>query len=211
MNWNMRYNGATTFPGLIMWSATNNGPLAVPGDYQVMMTVNGEDQTQSFELIQDPLSTSTQSELQEQFDFLILVRDKLSAANQSVIDIRKIRTQINDVLAKTADDQEQIKELGKAILEEMKSIEEALYQTKNESRQDPLNFPIRLNNKVGHLGSLIGTGTYKPTDQAKDFYNEVAAAIDKQINLLDNVKTTRIDEFNKIVYESKIEAVKIED
>ena len=42
----------------------------------------------------------------------------------------------------------------------MSTIEETLYQTQNESRQDPLNFPIRLNNKLGHLGSLSGFGSF---------------------------------------------------
>ncbi len=211
MNWNMRYNGAKTFPGLIMWAATTRGPIAIPGEYQVTLSVNGNTQSQTFEIVNDPRSGSSQSDLEEQFNFLISVRDKLTEANQAVIDIRKVREQIKDILAKAEDDQEDLKKMGKEILKDMKTIEEALYQTKNESGQDPLNFPIRLNNKVGHLGSLMGIGSFKPTDQAKAFYDEVSAKIDEQTGALKEIIDNRIDEFNEAVYQSKIAAVKLDE
>jgi hypothetical protein len=211
INWNMRYKGATTFPGMILWWATTNGPTAVPGEYTVSMSVNGVEQNRTFELVKDPRSSSSQEDLQEQFDFMIAVRDKLSEANQAVIDIRKVRAQINDVVKKAGEENEEVTKMGKEILEDMKTIEEALYQTKNESRQDPLNFPIRLNNKVGHLASLTSIGDYKPTDQAQAFFTEVSADIDAQIADLELILGDRIDAFNKAVYDSKIDAVKLEE
>ena len=210
LNWNMRYEGASTFPGMILWWATTQGPLAVPGTYQVSMTVNGKEQNQTFGLLKDPRVSSSQADLQAQFDFLIKVRDKLTEANDAVKDIRKARVQINDVMKK-AGENEAINDMGKAILKDMKVIEEALYQTKNESRQDPLNFPIRLNNKVGHLGSLMAVGEYKPTDQAETYYQEVAGLIDEQVSLLNEILTSRIKEFNEVVYNNRIDAVKLED
>ena len=210
INWDMRYKGAKTFPGMILWSATTRGPLAVPGEYQVSLSINGEEQNQTFEIMADPRSSSSQSDLQEQFDFLIDVRDKLSEANQTVIDIRKISKQIKAVTAKVEKDSD-VGKMGKEIIKDMKLIEEALYQTKNESRQDPLNYPIRLNNKVGHLGSLAGFGTYKPTDQAKAFFMEVSAKIDEQTSAFNKIVEERIGDFNQSVLESKIEAVKLDD
>lgn len=209
-NWNMRYKGATTFPGMILWWATTSGPMAVPGTYTVSLSVNGSAQEQDFKLLKDPRSTSTQEDLEDQFDFLIDVRDKLSEANQAVIDIRKIRNQLKDVLVKV-EDNDGLKNMADSIINDMSTVEKALYQTKNESRQDPLNFPIKLNNKVGHLGSLMGLGDFRPTDQARAFFNEVSVAIDEQIELLDKIKKDRIPAFNKMVYDSKIDAVKLDD
>ncbi|MFY0687395.1 MAG: glycosyl hydrolase [Cyclobacteriaceae bacterium] len=211
INWNMRYEGAKDFPGMILWWATTQGPKAIPGTYQVKMNVNGQETLTDFELLKDPRSSATQADLQAQFDFLMNVRDKLTEANQAVIDVRKARTQIKDVMSKAGDDATEIQELGKAIMKDMKVIEEALYQTKNESRQDPLNYPIRLNNKVGHLASLMGIGDNRPTDQAVAFYEEVSSAIDEQTKALDEILGDRIEEFNQAVYESKIKAVKLED
>ncbi len=209
INWDMRYKGATTFPGMILWATRTSGPAAVPGEYMVTLSVNGTEQSQSFELVADPRISSSQADLQAQFDFLIQARDKLSEANQAVIDVRKIRGQINDVLSKAGPDQSEVQESGKSILADIKKIEEALYQTKNESRQDPLNFPIKLNNKVGHLGTLMGYGDYKPTDQAYAFYDEVAGLIDEQTTALKQIIDNRIPAFNKLVLDKQVDAVNL--
>ena len=209
MNWDMRYPGASTFPGMILWWATTNGPKVVPGEYKVELAVNGAVQETSFQLLKDPRSSATQAELEEQFEFLNAVKEKLSETNEAISKIRKARKQINSVMAKVAD--EGVKDTGKKILEEMKEIEEALYQTKNESRQDPLNFPIKLNNKLGHLASLEGIGDFKPTDQAKAFMTEVTAEIDGHLAKLEGLFGSRIDEFNAQVASTSFKAVQLED
>ncbi|MEQ9467035.1 MAG: glycosyl hydrolase [Ekhidna sp.] len=209
MNWNLRYDGAKTFDGMILWWATTQGPEAVPGDYKVKMSVNGQETMQDFTLKGDPRSESTQADYQAQFDFLLKVRDKLSETNQAIINIRKAKAQINDVMKKA--DNDEISELGKAIVKDMTEIEKALYQTQNESGQDPLNFPIRLNNKLGHLGSLMGMGNSRPTDSALEFYDEVTALIDEQLKMLNEIFDSRIDEFNQAVKEAEVDAVKLEE
>ncbi|MEM9339707.1 MAG: glycosyl hydrolase, partial [Bacteroidota bacterium] len=209
MNWNMKYNGAKKFDGMILWWATTEGPMATPGNYTVKMRINGEKETtQTFNLLKDPRSSASQSDLQAQFDFLLRVRDKLSETHEGIINIRKAKAQINDVLSKS-DSNEALTQLGKEIIEEMETIEKALYQTKNESRQDPLNFPIRLNNKLGHLASLSGIGDFKPTDSALAFYEEVTGKIDEQLSQLNKIFENRIAAFNQKVREVDIDAVKL--
>lgn len=210
MNWNMRYNGAKTFDGMILWWATTSGPMAIPGSYQVKITVNGNEQSQSFDLLADPRADATQADYQAQFDFLLKVRDKLTETHEGIINIRKAKKQINGVLGKVEGNDE-LKDFGKAIIKDMGEIEKALYQTQNESGQDPLNFPIRLNNKLGHLGSLSGVGNYKPTASAIAFYDEVTAKIDEQLTALYEIFETRIDEFNQKVKAAEIDAVQLED
>ncbi|WP_425391271.1 WD40/YVTN/BNR-like repeat-containing protein [Ekhidna sp.] len=209
INWDLQYEGAKTFDGMILWWATTQGPMAAPGDYKVKMTVNGNESIKDFKLKADPRSESTQADYQAQFDFLIKVRDKLTETHEAIIDIRKAKAQINDVMKKA--DNDEISELGKSIIKDMSEIEKALYQTKNESGQDPLNFPIRLNNKLGHLGSLMGMGNYRPTDSALEFYDEVTKQIDEQLTKLDAILDARISEFNQAVKAANVDAVKLED
>lgn len=208
MNWNMRYDGAKTFDGMILWWATTGGPMAIPGDYKVNMTVNGNETLHDFKLLKDPRGSATQADLQAQFDFMLKVRDKLTETHEGIINIRKAKTQIGDVMKKA--DNEDISTLGKEIIEEMSEIEKTLYQTKNESGQDPLNFPIRLNNKLGHLASLAGVGDNRPTDSTLEFYDEVTALIDEQLEMLNNIFETRISEFNQKVKEAEVDAVKLD-
>ena len=210
MNWDMEYLGAKTFEGMIMWWATTSGPTAIPGAYKVKMSVNGADQIQDFSILADPRAEASAKDYQDQFDFLINVRDKLTEAHEGIINIRKAKTQINDVLSKV-EDNEELTKYGMDIIEEMSEIEKTIYQTKNESIQDPLNFPIRLNNKLGHLASLEGIGNYPPTDASLAFYQEVSGEIDEQLAKLNDIFGSRIDEFNKMVKAAEIDAVKLEE
>ena len=210
MNWNMKYLGAKTFKGMVLWWATTNGPTAIPGDYKVKMRVNGNEQMHDFTILADPRAASSQADYQAQFDFLMQVRDQLTAAHEGIINIRKAKAQINDVLSKV-EENEALTKYGKDIIKDMGEIEKTLYQTKNESAQDPLNFPIRLNNKLGHLASLEGIGNYPPTDASKAFYAEVAGAIDEQLDQLKSIFGDRIDTFNQMVKEASIDAVKLEE
>ncbi len=207
LNWGMRYDGAKTFDGMILWWATTSGPTAIPGDYKVKMTVNGNESLQDFSIMADPRAEATPADYRAQFDFLMRVRDKLTETHEGIINIRKAKGQINDVMKKAENDE--ISELGKAIIKDMTEIEKALYQTKNESGQDPLNFPIRLNNKLGHLASLSGVGSYRPTDSSLAFYEEVTAKIDEQLALLNDILDSRIKEFNQKVKEVDVDAVKL--
>jgi hypothetical protein len=206
--WNMRYPDAESFDGMILWWSSLSGPTALPGKYDVALSVNGKSQTQEFEIIKDPRSSASQEDLQAQFDFQNNVISKLSETNLAIKDIRRARVQIEDVIKKA--DADTIKNMGNSILKEMKEIEEALYQTKNRSGQDPLNYPIRLNNKLGHLNSLVGMGDFKPTESAIEFSKEVTARIDKHLGALNEILETKIRDFNDLVQANNVKAVKLE-
>jgi len=85
---------------------------------------------------------------------------------------------------------------AKSLKEEFTKIEEALYQTKNRSNQDPLNFPIRLTNKLGHLNALVSMGDFAPTDQDIEVKTELTQKIDEQLNAFDKLVTDEISAFN---------------
>ncbi|MEM9858580.1 MAG: glycosyl hydrolase [Bacteroidota bacterium] len=208
MIWNMRYPGAEGFDGMILWWASLSGPMALPGDYKVRMVFNGQTQEQNFTILKDPRSGSSETELKEQFDFLNEVIAKLTETNTSIKKIREARKQINTVTSRLKDEEgKEIKEMAKSILKEIKTIEEALYQTKNQSNQDPLNFPIRLNNKLGHLNSLMAMGDYKPTQQAREFKKEVSSRIDAELSKLSKIFDEEIPKFNALVKSQSIDAV----
>jgi photosystem II stability/assembly factor-like uncharacterized protein len=207
--WNMRYPNAEGFDGMIMWAASLMGPRAVPGNYKAKFTVNGESQETEFEILADPRSSSSQQDLIAQFDFLISIRDKVSETHEAIKNIRQARDQINRVTAQTKGKEEfkSLNDHAKSMLDEMKVIEENLYQTKNRSGQDPLNFPIRLNNKLAALASEAGRGDYRPTDQVIVVRNELTAAIDSELNKLKGIFNEQVPQFNKMVKEKSLDAI----
>ena len=209
-SWNMRYQGPKTFPGMILWAVDTLGPKAIPGKYLVELKINKEAMTKEFDIVPDPRKSASQEDLKSQFDFLIKVRDKLSAANQGVIDIRAIKPQIDDLSKKMDSEHKDVIKLISKISNDLKNIEEILYQTQNESGQDPLNFPIRLNNKMGYLGSIMAIGDNKPTDQSLKFYSEISTEIDTELMKLEKIKTEDLEALNKLISNKNIRAITTE-
>ncbi|MFN9501787.1 MAG: WD40/YVTN/BNR-like repeat-containing protein [Chryseotalea sp.] len=212
-NWNMRYPNAEGFDGMILWGGGLTGPKAVPGTYKAKLTVNGQVQEVSFEIVKDPRTSGTQADIQAQFDFLLQVRDKLSETNLAVKKIRSAREQINRVTEpmKGKDDMKDVTTLAKTILDDMKKIEEALYQTKNRSNQDPLNYPIRLNNKLAGLGSEASGSDYAPTEQVKAVYKEIAGKIDVQLAALNKILNEELPKLNTLIKQKNVDAVVLKD
>ena len=103
MIWDMRYPGFKSFDGMILYSSPNVGPKAVPGTYKVRLTYNEKVMSQDFEILKDPRLSNTQKDYLEQFNFLISVRDQVSIANQTIIDIRKIKKDLKYIVGKSSD------------------------------------------------------------------------------------------------------------
>ena len=207
--WDLRYPEATRFPGLIMWAGNTSGPRVAPGTYQVKLTVDGKTMTQSFEVTKDPRLETTQADFAKQLDLLLKIREKFSETSEAILQIREARKQIEDITNRVKEQPN-----GKAVFEaasslkaKLTAVEEELYQTKNQSSQDPLNYPIRLNNKLAALMGVAGGSDSAPTDQTYAVFEELVGKINAQLKKLDDVMRTDLPAFNKIVRDQDIPAV----
>ena len=205
--WDMRYPDAVSFEGLILYSSNTKGPLAVPGTYRARLSFNGQSVEQEFEILKDPRVNSTQADLQAQFDFLIKVRDKLSEANQAVIDIRKLYDDFDYVEAKLEgqSDAAPLLEAIATLREEASVIENNLHETRSEAYQDPLNFGIKLNNRLAYLATHESAGDFRPTEQGEAYRQEVSAQIDREVAALEELIEDRLPEINLMVRLQEIE------
>ena len=209
--WDMRYPEAEKFEGLIMWGAGTQGPRAVPGKYQAKLSMGDDSQQVEFEILADPRAGATSADLQAQFDFLMEVRNKLSETHLAIKSMREVTSQIKTVQEKIKDleEMEEINTLADTIKSHIKQVEESLYQTKNRSRQDPLNFPIRLNNKLAAL-SQAGIGNSPPTDQAIAFKKEVISEIDQSLEQWQKIVSEEVPQFNELVKQKGVDAVSLD-
>ncbi len=206
--WNMRYPDAEGFDGLILWGGGLQGPLAVPGNYFVKLKVGKDSAVQAFEIRKDPRSKATQEDLQAQFTFLTEVRDKLTETHKAIKNIRAMREQLN-AYTKRLDrtkDKDLLDQIGRTQ-KQMTEIEEALYQTKNRSGQDPLNFPIRLNNKLSDLAGVVGSGNFRPTDQAITVKNDITAKIDAELAKLKAIFSNELPKLNEAIKAKNLDAI----
>lgn len=211
--WNTRGKAAEKLKGMIFWWASFDGPKAVPGSYKVSLNVNGADQTQEFKIIPDPRAEVSVADMQKQHDFVSDINKTIDKAHGSIKKIRKINTQL-DAFSKQYKDNEQTKALvekAKAMKEKFETVEKALYQTKNRSNQDPLNFPIRLTNKLGHLNSLVALDDFPPTDQDIAVKNELTTKINAELQTFDAMISKEIGEFNSEFNALKLEYLFVEE
>ena len=196
--WNMRTKGAEKLEGMILWWANLSGAKVVPGEYRVALVANGEELNRDFRVLADPRSEAGLDEMKEQFDFVSGVNETIDRAHQSIKKIRKINAQLDSFIKQYENDPE-VEELvkqAKELKESFSNIEKELYQTQNRSNQDPLNFPIKLTNKLGHLNSLVTMDDFAPTDQDVEVKNELTAQINEQLDQFDSLVSEEIKKFN---------------
>ncbi len=211
--WDMRYPDAEKFEGMILWWGSLSGPVALPGMYKVALNVDGDIHTQTFEIKANPRSQSTEEDLAAQFAFLMEVRDKVTEAHKVIIDIRDIKKQLSNITERLAKDEgkKDIIDKAKTINEQLTEVEETLYQTRNRSQQDPLNYPIKLTNKLAHLNSLNDMGDFRPTQQSYQVKENLTMAIDKEIRKYRSIKDTSLPELNELIKQQGVNGVLLND
>jgi len=211
--WDLRGKGAERLDGMILWWASTDAPQAVPGEYKVVLSVGDEIFSQPFTVLADKNAETDITGMQRQFDFITDVNNTVDNAHKSIKKIRNINNQL-EAFQKQYQDNEATKALtekAKKLSEEFSEIEKALYQTQNKSGQDPLNFPIRLTNKLAHLNSLVGMDDFPPTQQDVAVKNELSRQINVELVKFDKLISEEISSFNTEFNTLKLNYLFIED
>ena len=207
--WNMHYAPAEKVDGMVLWNGNVPGPKAIPGKYYVKIIEANKDSVESmFNIKANPNFKETQQEYEDQFQFLISVRDKFSEVQKAIKNIRKVRKQINDFMSLQGKDTVgEIKTMADSIKKSMTSIEETLYQTKAKSDEDVLNYPIRLNDQISGLYDYAASGNYAPTQQVKDAYAYLSEKADIELNKLKTIMEVDVPKFNELIREKKLPVI----
>jgi hypothetical protein len=160
--YDLRATGIESFPGMILWGAGTAGPALPPGRYTVRLTADGQELKAPLTIQRSPLIADvTDADLRRQYAFGKQVRDKTNEAQRAVIEIRRVKAQLDDRLKRAADDAA-LKSKGETLRTNASAVEQNVYQVKNQSGQDPLNFPIKVNNRLANLLSMAERGDGPP-------------------------------------------------
>lgn len=206
-SWNLRYAGATTFPGMIIWSGRPQvGPKAVPGKYKAVIMANGEEKSYDFEIKMDPnLKGVSVDDLNRQFQLAMQIKEKESAANEAVKEIRRIKHHLEESKIGLKDTL-LFNEMNRVQLS-LQTIEEELYQVRNQSGQDPLNFPIKLNNRLSSLRRSVETGDAKPTDASYVVFKELSASLTSLLNASLFIQQNSLKSLNEKLVKAGLKSV----
>ena len=197
--WDTRGTGSELLPGMILWWANLDGPKAVPGAYKVSMSVGDQTiATHDFSILPDPRAEASVADMQAQYDFITKVNTTINDAHNAIKNIRDVNGKLTAFMKKYKGDTavSDLYTMAKDMKESLETVEKALYQTQNRSGQDPLNFPIRLTNKLGHLNSLVGLDDFPPTEQDEAVRQELTAAIEVQLARFNQTISDQLEAFN---------------
>ena len=193
--WDMRYPGFTEFPGMILWTSRNSGIRAVPGQYQVRLTVDGEALTTPFEIRLDPrVDLASADDLEARFALASEISAKVSEANEAVLLVRGIKQQVD---ALDLSSSQELRASVKGLVDAISSIEGRIYQVNNQSRQDPLNFPIMLNDKLAGLIRTVESAEARPTDQTRAVFANLSARLDDELSMLTSALDKELPRVNE--------------
>ncbi len=176
MTWDMRTESASSFPGMILWGAGVNGPVAPPGRYTARLTADGTVLTTAVRIERHPgITDVTDADLHAQYQFSRAVRDKVTEANNAVIAIRRVKAQVGDRLTRSQD--ARLAAAAATLTTNASGVEEKIYQVRNQSGQDPLNFPIKVNNRLANLMSMAERGDGRPTTNMPEIFGILTAEL----------------------------------
>ncbi len=211
-NWNYRYERPERVPGAVAWPSHPPGPRVVPGTYTVELQAGETVRTATIDLLPDPRYDTTGEEYDEQFELLWAIHESLDSAHEAVNTIRDVRSQVQGAMkrAKAAGMDADLKDMSKALLDAFKEIEETIIQTKSKSSQDPLNYPIKLNDKIGALAYTVD-GDHPPTAQSREVFEYLDTRLREQLARLETVLAEDVKAFNDKVLDLRVPAIVLED
>ena len=206
--WNLRRHDAELVEDAVLWGMAR-GPKVPPGTYQARLSVGDSSQTTSFEVRADPRIDTTQSDFAAQYALATSIWKSITDSHTALDNIRDIRGQVEDLERRlvAVGKAEGIEEPAKAVTDRLTEIEKKIYQTRNESVQDILNYPPKLDNQLVGLMSVVESSDTRPTDGAVEHYEELAAQLAGLEAEIDSVVSTELAAFDELVRQRHPEAV----
>jgi photosystem II stability/assembly factor-like uncharacterized protein len=196
LSWDLRIQGIDRFSGMILWGANTNGPAVPPGRYNIRLTTDGRVQMAAIRVMRNPhISDVTDADLRAQYAFSKRVRDRATEANRAVIAIRRVKLQLDNRLQRSSD--AALTTAGGALRTSASQVEENIYQVRNQSGQDPLNFPIKVNNRLANLLSMAQRGDGQPTNNMPEIFGILSRELGGYLSRLDAVWRTDLAAVNR--------------
>ncbi|HEX6123716.1 MAG TPA: hypothetical protein VFY89_11175, partial [Ktedonobacterales bacterium] len=207
--WNMRLPDPTKVAGYVASEGAMAGPLVPPGQYRVRLTIGDERLEQPVEIVRDPRLGTPSEDFARQYMLLKRIHAKLSETHDAINRLRDMRRQVEEWerRAKGQPSEEEITHAATPLKAQLSAIEDELIQAKAKSRQDTLNFPIKLNAKLAQLAYVVGSSDFAPTRQAEALFDDLAQRADAQLARLRALVAGPVAAFNETVRAASLPAI----
>ena len=200
--WDLRYTQATELDGGGSLPG-NLPPKAIPGEYRVDLTVDGETQSQPFTILPDPRLPVTVDDLKAQFELKLGIRDKVSEINDAVNTSRRVKRQIGEVLGREGITDE-VREAGESLSERLTDSEKPLVLMDSAAAR---RYPATLDGKLTTLSVMLDESDHAPTAQMGEVFASVSERVDDALEDLQAILGEDIVSFNALVVSSGLPIV----
>ncbi len=200
--WDLRYEEPLKIPKAVYDEGKPAGPLALPGKYQVRLTVAGKGSTQPLEVLLDPRVKTSAADLQKQFDMLLRLRDRQDEMNKAILAIRDLRSQLLALEkrlgadAKKSEANKSLIALGSALRKKISAIENDLINVDAKASEDELNYPTKLNSKLGYVNAAVDSADTAPTEAETAVFAELDQQLEIQLAKWHEVATKDVPALN---------------
>ncbi len=207
--WDLRYNDPVQIPGAFYTGEGPKGPLALPGDYQVKLTLGGKSQTAPLHLAIDPRTKDAGPALQKQFTLSMQVNDRISQLHQAVNEIRDLKSQIQTLHKRFGDDQRLKPALDAAdqLDHKMSEVEQQLIQVNMKGSEGNLAFPNTLNERFDTFSHTIDAGDTEPTKPQLDVFQLLSSQLEDQLKKWAQIKTEDVPKVGDLIKEANLPAL----
>ncbi len=208
----MRYESAARVPDYYLWEYKDGalGPLAVPGKYQVRLTADGTSQTVPLEVKLDPRVNVSPADLQKQFDLLLQIRDQISRVYNAVNQIQDVRSQVNGLKKRLANDaaHQPVVSAATDLDQKLVAVRDDLAQMKIKANEDSLVYPQRVDSRLAFLSLAVGDSTDSaPTESEYQQFEKLKKQADDYLAHWGELQNTDLAAFQKLMAGQNIQAI----
>jgi Sortilin, neurotensin receptor 3, len=181
--WDLRFELPVKIPLAVYDSGDLISPFALPGKYQVRLTVAGKSQTEPFEVKMDPRVQTSAEDLRKQFELEVKIRDREDEMNKAILGIRDLRGQLLALEKRvgTADSAKPVASASGDLRKKITAVEEELIQINAKSSEDEANYPTRLNSKLAYLFNVVDSADAAPTAAEVDVFTDLNQRLEAQL------------------------------
>ena len=214
--WDLRYEEPVRIPKAVYDEGEPIGPLAMPGNYQVRLTVAGKSYSQNLTVTMDPRVKTSAADLQKQFDLMLKLRDRQETMNRTILSIRDLRTQLQALEnrlvppgAAKSDAKNPLVEQSAALRKKISAIEDELINSSATASEDELHYPTKLNSKFGYLDDAVDSADATPTAGELAVFAELDGQLETQLVKWNEVKSKDLPALNDALRAGNIPLVAV--
>ena len=211
--WDLKYEGLNKQKGAIFSLANTGGIKAPVGEHTVRLNVGATTTLEhAFLLTKDPRWSQSDADLKAQYELGMQIKTLFDQSHEAIGLLRSIRTQLEHLKnnRKNKDFGDTISERSDKIIQQLTALENELIQTRNESGQDPINYPSQIDDQIAYLYSVVNAQDDRPNSGAYKRYQDLKILLQPKLDRLKQISSKEVQSFNEFLKGKAISVIAID-